>query len=152
MAGEERKGCSVLSDSESELEPEIGRPSTLQVIDTEYSADATEWCPIFGAHNWLLCGTYQLLKPDGETEGGHTAGVSGRCVCVRALFFSLTCACGSRVAREPLAPEPVLGRRESVVQASPHHVLSLYLLPFPSSHSALHRAPFNSPAAVGPAG
>lgn len=37
---------------------------TLQVVDTEYSADAVEWCPVEGWHNILACGTYQLKKPD----------------------------------------------------------------------------------------
>nr|XP_020656644.1 diphthine methyltransferase [Pogona vitticeps] len=37
---------------------------TLQVVDTEYTADATEWCPVEGWHGILACGTYQLKKPD----------------------------------------------------------------------------------------
>ncbi|XP_063172077.1 diphthine methyltransferase isoform X2 [Candoia aspera] len=37
---------------------------TLQVVDTEYSADTVEWCPVEGWHNILACGTYQLKKLD----------------------------------------------------------------------------------------
>ncbi|XP_053137997.1 diphthine methyltransferase [Hemicordylus capensis] len=37
---------------------------TMQVVDTEYSADAVEWCPVEGWHDILACGTYQLKKPD----------------------------------------------------------------------------------------
>ncbi|KAG8142051.1 putative WD repeat-containing protein [Naja naja] len=41
---------------------------TLQVVDTEYSADAVEWCPVEGWHNILACGTYQLKKPESESR------------------------------------------------------------------------------------
>lgn len=41
---------------------------TLQVVDTEYNADAVEWCPVDGWHNILACGTYQLKKPDGKVS------------------------------------------------------------------------------------
>ncbi|KAJ6651982.1 hypothetical protein lerEdw1_015860 [Lerista edwardsae] len=37
---------------------------TLQVVDTEYSADAVEWCPVDSWHSILACGTYQLKKLD----------------------------------------------------------------------------------------
>uniref|UniRef100_A0A8C5R5P5 Diphthine methyltransferase n=1 Tax=Leptobrachium leishanense TaxID=445787 RepID=A0A8C5R5P5_9ANUR len=40
------------------------RTQTLQVIDTEYSADSAEWCPLDGCTNILACGTYQLKKPE----------------------------------------------------------------------------------------
>ena len=33
---------------------------TLHRVDTEYSADAVEWCPIEGYQHVLLTGTYQL--------------------------------------------------------------------------------------------
>ncbi|KAL3876176.1 hypothetical protein ACJMK2_034047 [Sinanodonta woodiana] len=36
--------------------------TTLQTLDTEYCADATEWCPIDGFQDILLCGTYQLQE------------------------------------------------------------------------------------------
>uniref|UniRef100_A0A670ZGH1 Diphthamide biosynthesis 7 n=1 Tax=Pseudonaja textilis TaxID=8673 RepID=A0A670ZGH1_PSETE len=39
---------------------------TLQVVDTEYSADTVEWCPVESWHNILACGTYQLKKPESE--------------------------------------------------------------------------------------
>ncbi|XP_029468920.1 diphthine methyltransferase [Rhinatrema bivittatum] len=55
------------------------KTQTLQVIDTEYNADAVEWCPVDGWHNILVCGTYQLKKPeskpaagDEESENPHT--------------------------------------------------------------------------------
>ncbi|XP_040051045.2 diphthine methyltransferase isoform X4 [Gasterosteus aculeatus] len=32
----------------------------LQVVDTELSADAVEWCPVPSSHGVLACGTYQL--------------------------------------------------------------------------------------------
>ncbi|KAJ1145561.1 hypothetical protein NDU88_011847 [Pleurodeles waltl] len=41
----------------------------LQVIDTEYSADAVEWCPVAAWQNILACGTYQLKKPEGKDSG-----------------------------------------------------------------------------------
>lgn len=39
---------------------------SLQVFDTELSADAVEWCPISPNHSILACGTYQLQKGGGE--------------------------------------------------------------------------------------
>ncbi|KAK6470987.1 diphthine methyltransferase [Huso huso] len=39
------------------------RTRTLQVVDTEFSADAVEWCPVPGWHSLLACGTYQLQRP-----------------------------------------------------------------------------------------
>ncbi|XP_069789348.1 diphthine methyltransferase isoform X2 [Narcine bancroftii] len=42
---------------------------TLQVLDTEYSADAVEWCPIDKWHNVLTCGTYQLKNPEEQGSG-----------------------------------------------------------------------------------
>ncbi|XP_070614628.1 diphthine methyltransferase isoform X1 [Erythrolamprus reginae] len=42
------------------------KTKTLQVVDTEYSADAVEWCPVEGWHNILACGTYQLKKTESE--------------------------------------------------------------------------------------
>ncbi|XP_060696981.1 diphthine methyltransferase isoform X1 [Hemiscyllium ocellatum] len=42
---------------------------TLQVVDTEYSADAVEWCPIETWHNVLTCGTYQLKNPNEKGAG-----------------------------------------------------------------------------------
>lgn len=48
---------------------------TLQVVDTEYSADAVEWCPVEGWRGILACGTYQLKKPDcknpNESDAPH---------------------------------------------------------------------------------
>ncbi|KAJ7308045.1 hypothetical protein JRQ81_008547 [Phrynocephalus forsythii] len=40
------------------------RIQTLQVVDTEYTADAVEWCPVDGWRSLLACGTYQLKKPE----------------------------------------------------------------------------------------
>lgn len=39
---------------------------TLQVVDTEYSADSIEWCPHDGYQDVLLCGTYQLDQSKGS--------------------------------------------------------------------------------------
>ncbi|XP_010890740.2 diphthine methyltransferase [Esox lucius] len=42
---------------------------SLQVFDTELSADTVEWCPIPQCYNILACGTYQLQKgPDAGSE------------------------------------------------------------------------------------
>ena len=34
--------------------------NTQQTLDTVYSADCVEFCPIPGYHHVMLCGTYQL--------------------------------------------------------------------------------------------
>ncbi|XP_077456911.1 diphthine methyltransferase isoform X2 [Stigmatopora argus] len=45
------------------------RTRSLQVFDTELSADTVEWCPISSRHGFLVCGTYQLQKGKGEDDG-----------------------------------------------------------------------------------
>ncbi|XP_040010815.1 diphthine methyltransferase isoform X2 [Xiphias gladius] len=44
------------------------RTRSLQVFDTEQSADTVEWCPVSPSHNILACGTYQLQKGAGEED------------------------------------------------------------------------------------
>lgn len=36
----------------------------LQAVDTEFTADSVEWCPLEGRRHLLACGTYQLRRPD----------------------------------------------------------------------------------------
>lgn len=43
------------------------RTRTLQVFDTELSADTVEWCPIPEWSHIVACGTYQLQKSDDKT-------------------------------------------------------------------------------------
>ncbi|XP_077377019.1 diphthine methyltransferase isoform X2 [Festucalex cinctus] len=45
------------------------RTRSLQVFDTELSADTVEWCPVSHCHRFLACGTYQLQKVKGEEDG-----------------------------------------------------------------------------------
>ncbi|XP_036892800.1 diphthine methyltransferase, partial [Sturnira hondurensis] len=40
----------------------------LQAVDTEYTADSVEWCPLEGCRRVLACGTYQLRASEGEGE------------------------------------------------------------------------------------
>ncbi|XP_067087725.1 diphthine methyltransferase [Osmerus mordax] len=55
------------------------RTRSLQVFDTELSADTVEWCPIPQWHNILTCGTYQLQKgQDGAVEGTAAPNRIGR--------------------------------------------------------------------------
>lgn len=55
------------------------RTHSLQVFDTELSADTVEWCPVPPYHNILACGTYQLHKgPDGAGEEDATPSRTGR--------------------------------------------------------------------------
>ena len=35
---------------------------SLHLFDTEYTADAVEWCPVVGFQDMLLCATYQLVE------------------------------------------------------------------------------------------
>ncbi|KAG7480491.1 hypothetical protein MATL_G00056650 [Megalops atlanticus] len=42
------------------------RTRSLQVFDTELSADAVEWCPVSPWNSVLACGTYQLVKEPDE--------------------------------------------------------------------------------------
>ncbi|XP_056679145.1 patatin-like phospholipase domain-containing protein 7 isoform X11 [Monodelphis domestica] len=45
---------------------------TVQVIDTEYSADTVEWCPLEGWRNLLACGTYQLQTLEPKVQKSET--------------------------------------------------------------------------------
>ncbi|XP_044517135.1 diphthine methyltransferase isoform X1 [Gracilinanus agilis] len=45
---------------------------TVQVIDTEYSADTVEWCPLEGWRNLLACGTYQLQTLEPKVQKPET--------------------------------------------------------------------------------
>ncbi|XDV21016.1 hypothetical protein PO909_026206 [Leuciscus waleckii] len=49
------------------------RTRTLQVFDTELSADTVEWCPLPQWSHVLACGTYQLQKGDDKTAEDSTA-------------------------------------------------------------------------------
>ena len=40
--------------------------SVHQTIDTVYNADSTEWCPVDGFQDLLLCGTYQLEENESD--------------------------------------------------------------------------------------
>ncbi|XP_015361188.1 diphthine methyltransferase isoform X1 [Marmota marmota marmota] len=44
----------------------------LQAVDTEFTADSVEWCPLEGCRHLLACGTYQLRRPDAASgsKGG----------------------------------------------------------------------------------
>lgn len=58
------------------------RVRLLQAVDTEYTADSVEWCPLDGCRHLLACGTYQLQKPEDKvrgapTQGGLTVGLQG---------------------------------------------------------------------------
>ncbi|XP_047238152.1 diphthine methyltransferase isoform X1 [Girardinichthys multiradiatus] len=44
------------------------RTRSLQVFDTELSADTVEWCPLSSSHDILACGTYQLHKAGGRED------------------------------------------------------------------------------------
>lgn len=46
----------------------------LQAVDTEYTADSVEWCPLDGCRHLLACGTYQLQKPEDKVRGAPTQG------------------------------------------------------------------------------
>lgn len=48
------------------------RTRSLQVFDTELSADTVEWCPVSSRHNILVCGTYQLQKGSWEDDAAPT--------------------------------------------------------------------------------
>ncbi|XP_029915242.1 diphthine methyltransferase isoform X2 [Myripristis murdjan] len=52
---------------------------SLQVFDTELSADTVEWCPVPPSHHILACGTYQLHKgPDRAGDEDATPSRTGR--------------------------------------------------------------------------
>ncbi|XP_061529186.1 diphthine methyltransferase isoform X2 [Phycodurus eques] len=50
------------------------RTRSLQVFDTELSADTVEWCPVAHCHGFLACGTYELQKAKGEDGASSRTG------------------------------------------------------------------------------
>ena len=56
------------------LKGDLGTASTTQLVtvDTDYSADSVEFCPIAGYENLLASGTYQLVKAN-ESSLSHDA-------------------------------------------------------------------------------
>lgn len=38
----------------------------LQAVDTEFTADSVEWCPVEGCQHLMACGTYQLRTPEDQ--------------------------------------------------------------------------------------
>ncbi|XP_006817686.1 diphthine methyltransferase-like [Saccoglossus kowalevskii] len=59
------KNASAEFDDKIETESDV---NVLCKIDSEYSADAVEWCPIDGFTNTLVCGTYQLQDPENKVN------------------------------------------------------------------------------------
>uniref|UniRef100_A0A8D2DSI0 Diphthine methyltransferase n=1 Tax=Sciurus vulgaris TaxID=55149 RepID=A0A8D2DSI0_SCIVU len=47
----------------------------LQTVDTEFTADSVEWCPLEGYRHLLACGTYQLRRPDSGSQSGSKGGL-----------------------------------------------------------------------------
>ncbi|KAL1786665.1 diphthine methyltransferase [Sigmodon hispidus] len=43
-----------------------GALRTLQAVDTEFTADSVEWCPVKGCQHLMACGTYQLRTPEDQ--------------------------------------------------------------------------------------
>ncbi|OBS68956.1 hypothetical protein A6R68_02479 [Neotoma lepida] len=43
-----------------------GTLQALQAVDTEYTADSVEWCPVEGCQHLMACGTYQLRTPEDQ--------------------------------------------------------------------------------------
>ncbi|XP_048203003.1 diphthine methyltransferase isoform X3 [Perognathus longimembris pacificus] len=50
------------------------RVRALQVVDTEFTADTVEWCPLDGCQRLLACGTYQLCRPEDLPAGPESQG------------------------------------------------------------------------------
>jgi len=46
---------------------------SLHSFDTDYRADAVEWCPVVGYQDLLLCATYQLVTEVALCLPVHTA-------------------------------------------------------------------------------
>ncbi|XP_039714965.1 diphthine methyltransferase isoform X10 [Pteropus medius] len=79
------------------------RVRLLQAVDTEYTADSVEWCPLDGCRHLLACGTYQLQKP--EDKNVPTLHLSSSCVleehCL-ALSLDWSTGSASRESDQPL--------------------------------------------------
>ncbi|XP_019496815.1 PREDICTED: diphthine methyltransferase [Hipposideros armiger] len=80
--------------------PPGGGVRLLQAVDTEYTADSVEWCPLEGRRRLLACGTYQLRKPEHQPArpDGKSASAADepQARLGRLYLYSLsedTCAC-----------------------------------------------------------
>ncbi|XP_069871286.1 diphthine methyltransferase isoform X2 [Dipodomys merriami] len=66
-----------------------GRVRALQAVDTELTADAVEWCPLDGCQRLLVCGTYQLCRPEALLAGpGAQGGPQVRSGCLYLYSFN----------------------------------------------------------------
>ncbi|XP_066509890.1 diphthine methyltransferase-like isoform X1 [Hoplias malabaricus] len=54
------------------------RTRSLQVFNTELSADSVEWCPVAQWSHILACGTYQLQKDDVSSKAGEESTTPNR--------------------------------------------------------------------------
>jgi len=43
------------------MDSTVSAYKSLHSFDTQYTADAVEWCPVVGFQDMLLCATYQLI-------------------------------------------------------------------------------------------
>lgn len=88
--------------------PEMAAPCrtwTLQVVDTEFSADAVEWCPVEGWHSILACGTYHLRLPAEVSPRGGGLGAANREPCpVPCPYRPVLRRGGVRGVEAPLSP------------------------------------------------
>ncbi|XP_078691350.1 diphthine methyltransferase-like isoform X1 [Branchiostoma floridae x Branchiostoma belcheri] len=70
----------------------------LQVLDTEYSADSVEWCPVPGYQDVMVCGTYQLAQQEAQSSSPDDPGATcvpqtrlGRLLCYNLLTEDAIC-------------------------------------------------------------
>nr|XP_012375679.1 diphthine methyltransferase isoform X2 [Dasypus novemcinctus] len=82
-----------------------GRGRLLQVVDTEYTADSVEWCPLEGCRRLLACGTYQLRRAEEGKKSNYTLQrLSSLALGEQCLALSLDWSTGKvgRASGQPL--------------------------------------------------
>ncbi|XP_037351259.1 diphthine methyltransferase [Talpa occidentalis] len=67
--------AAALASPASECWAGGSRLRLLQAVDTAYTADAVEWCPLEGCRHLLACGTYQLREEARPCRPGSEDGL-----------------------------------------------------------------------------
>uniref|UniRef100_A0A8C8Y5J8 Diphthine methyltransferase n=1 Tax=Panthera leo TaxID=9689 RepID=A0A8C8Y5J8_PANLE len=124
------------------------RVRLLQVVDTEYTADSVEWCPLEGRRHLLVCGTYQLRKPEDQPADPESKVRLGRLYLYRLNADSSACPLLEIQRRDTSA---ILDMKWCLVPVAGHALLgvadaggSVELLRLVGSENAYTLQPFSS--------
>lgn len=100
---------------------------THATLDTAFCADSTEWCPLEGFSNILLCGTYQLDQSEKQAETEDAAEKSSQTRVGRLYVYQL-CQEENTLGLTPLQQKDMPGILDikwshTAINGKPHFAL-----------------------------